>query len=596
MAPSYQNRVSDSAIRQELSRILQSPMFAQSDRLGRFLRYTVEHAISGKDEPLKEYVIGTEVYDRKPPYHPSQDSIVRTEARRLRSKLKEYYESEGKDDPIFIYFRPGTYVPVFRMKDSDASYQVVTGNIPEDLFLDGTGVPIAVIPFLDVSGHPLSRKYARGVTDELVHELMQSAGCRVVSASSIAQLEAQASDVPALARKLGVQVVFEGTVREEGNRVRVTARIVNADGFQLWSQRFDAEANSTNLFTVQEQFASALVSRVRPQQSIVRAAEAAAGPVIFSVYPTILKGEALLEEGTTADVQSALARFRDVTLIAPGYARPYTGIAQCHIWTAIHGAPQSAELVARARAAAERALEIDPEMIEAHAAIGCVQALEWNWKDAEASFQRALELGSNPTSNRQFSMFLTMLGRFDEAWLYLETAQQIDPFSYLQKVACARFFYLSRRFEEAFEYFSEPPRYGAVPQEVQLYLALIHARLGRYDEARKLALQVQRIAGAQPALRSFIAELFALSQDQSTAEAIANQSGLRAKNALLSKYRQALLASALNDQESAISLLQESFTEKEAELPLLAVDPRFDSIRENPQFRKLVENIRADAD
>ncbi len=596
MAPSYQNRVSDSAIRQELSRILQSPMFAQSDRLGRFLRYTVEHAISGKDEPLKEYVIGTEVYDRKPPYHPSQDSIVRTEARRLRSKLKEYYESEGKDDPIFIYFRPGTYVPVFRMKDSDASYQVVTGNIPEDLFLDGTGVPIAVIPFLDVSGHPLSRKYARGVTDELVHELMQSAGCRVVSASSIAQLEAQASDVPALARKLGVQVVFEGTVREEGTRVRVTARIVNADGFQLWSQRFDAEANSTNLFTVQEQFASALVSRVRPQQSIVRAAEAAAGPVIFSVYPTILKGEALLEEGTTADVQSALARFRDVTMIAPGYARPYTGIAQCHIWTAIHGAPQSAELVARARAAAERALEIDPEMIEAHAAMGCVQALEWNWKDAEASFQRALELGSNPTSNRQFSMFLTMLGRFDEAWLYLETAQQIDPFSYLQKVACARFFYLSRRFEEAFEYFSEPPRYGAVPQEVQLYLALIHARLGRYDEARKLALQVQRIAGAQPALRSFIAELFALSQDQSTAEAIANQSGLRAKNALLSKYRQALLASALNDQESAISLLQESFTEKEAELPLLAVDPRFDSIRENPQFRKLVENIRADAD
>src|ERR1700733_4587190 len=96
--------VSEQAVREELDRLLQSPIFAQSDRLGRFLRFTVEHAIGGTQDALKEYLIGAEVYDRKPPYHPSQDSIVRTEARRLRSKLKEYYEGEGKADPIFIYF------------------------------------------------------------------------------------------------------------------------------------------------------------------------------------------------------------------------------------------------------------------------------------------------------------------------------------------------------------------------------------------------------------------------------------------------------------------------------------------------------------
>jgi hypothetical protein len=107
---------SEDLIRAELARVLESPIFAQSERLGRFLRFAVEHAISGSEDGLKEYVIGTEVYDRKPPYHPSQDSIVRTEARRLRTKLKEYYESEGKDNPIFIYFRPGSYIPVFRPK------------------------------------------------------------------------------------------------------------------------------------------------------------------------------------------------------------------------------------------------------------------------------------------------------------------------------------------------------------------------------------------------------------------------------------------------------------------------------------------------
>ena len=122
MNETKQLALSKEAIRDELTLVLQSPLFAQSDRLSRFLQFAVEHALSGTQDVLKEYVIGVEVYDRRPPYHPSQDSIVRTEARRLRSKLKEYYESEGKDDPIFIYFRPGSYVPVFRSKvalDSD---------------------------------------------------------------------------------------------------------------------------------------------------------------------------------------------------------------------------------------------------------------------------------------------------------------------------------------------------------------------------------------------------------------------------------------------------------------------------------------------
>ena len=144
--------VSEQAVREELDRLLQSPIFAQSDRLGRFLRFTVEHAIAGTQDLLKEYLIGAEVYDRKPPYHPSQDSIVRTEARRLRTKLKEYYEGEGKDDPIFIYFRPGSYVPVFRSRGNLDSHPPASVTVKDGLFMRGNGSPIAVIPFVDMSG------------------------------------------------------------------------------------------------------------------------------------------------------------------------------------------------------------------------------------------------------------------------------------------------------------------------------------------------------------------------------------------------------------------------------------------------------------
>jgi hypothetical protein len=108
--PRSEVKIADETIREELSRMLESPIFVQSDRLARFLRFTVETTLAGQGEALKEYLIGTEVYDRKPPYHPGVDSIIRSEARRLRSKLREYYESVGRNDPIFIYYRPGSYV------------------------------------------------------------------------------------------------------------------------------------------------------------------------------------------------------------------------------------------------------------------------------------------------------------------------------------------------------------------------------------------------------------------------------------------------------------------------------------------------------
>src|SRR5580698_2421290 len=116
--------IAQEAIRDELSRILGSSIFVQSGRLCRFLRYTVETTLAGGAESLKEYSIGTEVYERKPPYHPSTDSIVRSEARRLRNKLRQYYESAGKDDSVFIYYRTGSYVPAFRCNRADQRTQL----------------------------------------------------------------------------------------------------------------------------------------------------------------------------------------------------------------------------------------------------------------------------------------------------------------------------------------------------------------------------------------------------------------------------------------------------------------------------------------
>jgi TolB-like protein len=240
-------------------------MFVQSDRLGRFLRFTVEKTLAGDGETLKEYLIGTEVYSRPTSYRPGEDSIVRGEARRLRSKLKEYYESTGNCDPVVICYRPGSYVPVFRGQHRRGVNVTATALGSGERFTAGCGIRIAVLPFLDASGGASSGAYAQLITDELIHELVRTDGVRVTAASSVTPLIAKAMNVRSLARKLNVQIVFEGTVRQDKNLLHITSRVVDpTDGFQIWSERIETEPDLQGLSTVSERIASSLVSRIRP--------------------------------------------------------------------------------------------------------------------------------------------------------------------------------------------------------------------------------------------------------------------------------------------------------------------------------------------
>ncbi len=583
--------ISEEAIRDELARILKSSMFVQSDRLGRFLRFTVETTLAGEAEMLKEYLIGTEVYERKPSYNPSEDSIVRSEARRLRRKLKEYYESVGKDDSIFIYYRPGSYIPVFRLQYSQDSNGAEKKAGLDELFVEGRGVRIAVLPFVDASHGDLSSAYARIITDELIHELARTDGLRVTAASSVAPLITQDMDLPSLARKLDVQIVFEGTVHEDNNQLRITSRVVSADGFQIWSERFETEPDPQGLFKVPERIVSALISRIRPELSLIRKQRASAGASMLAVYPLVLAAEALLDEGTLADTQLALSKFQEVTEIEPNYARPVCGIALCYCVMALPGMPNSALAVSRAKQAAQRAAKLDPQMILVPACTAFALALAWKWDSAEECFQQALGLGVNAGSYRQYALFLAALGRFDEAWNYLQEAHQIDPFSYRQKVVYTRLLHLSRDYDKRVKRVSEQLVYGPLPIESEIYRAMMLISLDRRDEAKQLARSLVGKAGAQPVLMSAIAEVLARCGQTAGADRIASDYNLFSANSPISKFRQALLSLALENSEKTMSLLSTACEEREAELIWLAHDPRLDMIREDRRFGPLLAQV-----
>ena len=175
-----EGEIDQEAIREQLSCILESSIFVQSDRLGRFLRYTVETALAGGADTLKEYVIGTEVYERKPPYHPSTDSIVRSEARRLRSKVKEYYDSIGRNDPVLIHYRIGSYVPAFRRRHKQEGGALATDRALRELLTEG--------------------------------------------------MVAKALEVPSTAREINLQIVFEGTVRVLPSRTELPGPMESTSG------------------------------------------------------------------------------------------------------------------------------------------------------------------------------------------------------------------------------------------------------------------------------------------------------------------------------------------------------------------------------
>ena len=221
--PGSEDQLSEDLIREELSRILESSLFAQSDRLGRFLRFTVETTLAGDADTLKEYLIGTEVYERNSSYHPSEDSIVRSEARRLRSKLKEYYDSIGKSDPVHIYYRPGSYVPAFQPRPSEGAKHTLTNAEPGELSIriwrnvptdEYNGVQIEVQA--RVTNHQAGNEETASNAFDLFHRLASLAAKDATRLElHLATEETVSADVPK-----PIQIKSRSTRTAEGRTVR----------------------------------------------------------------------------------------------------------------------------------------------------------------------------------------------------------------------------------------------------------------------------------------------------------------------------------------------------------------------------------------
>ncbi|MCU0247592.1 MAG: tetratricopeptide repeat protein, partial [Bryobacter sp.] len=458
------------AIREALERLVKSKTLASSKRLVRFLRFAVEQTLAGNADLLKEYTIGVEVYDRRESYDPRIDSIVRVEARRLRAKLKRYYETEGKLESIRITLEEGGYVPQFGPHREEVPKTAVKS--------------IAVLPFQARTPDPEAEIFADGITEELIHSLTRTRDLNVVARTSAFQFKGKNYDIREVGEKLSVNYVLEGSLRKAGDKIRVSVQLIGvADGYQLWSQSFDRQWS--DVFALEEEIARTIADKLRLALSISRRT-ASALPSIADLesYTLYLKGRFYWNKKTAEGFAKAIECFEQAIAANPLDARAYTGLADCYISMSYWGSLATREGLAKGRAYTLKALEFDPDSVEALTTRAAQLAFfEWQWSEAEALFERAIRGARYATAHHWYAGLLTARGRFTDAISQMQRALRLDPLNLDINTSLGMIYSAAREYERAVGQYRKTIELDRHYCDVWTELGITSTRLRRFDDA-----------------------------------------------------------------------------------------------------------------
>jgi TolB-like protein/tetratricopeptide (TPR) repeat protein len=523
----------DADIRRELERVLASSLFERSVRLSRLLRFVVEKQLSGYGDELKETILAVEVFGRSPDYNPRRDAIVRTEAGRLRGRLSEYYLGDGARDPIMIEVPKGGYVPSFRRIETAppevtepalapagsrvplvaviAIAVVAITGLTWWMIHRNTRISIAVLPFENLSHDPAEDYLADGLSDELIRTLSTFTGVAPRSRTSSFALKGKSRSAREAGAELGVDYLVEGSVLRSGEQLRVDAQLVRVpDDAPVWSGKF--ERRNSDVFTIQDEIARAIVNNLPVRLGPSRKRR----EINPEAYDAYLRAQALVTGEGLPAYERSVSLYEAAIDKDPTFAAAWAGEAE--VYMALSGTfPRLTEQKSRLekmRAAAVRAIQLDPLSPEANDAAASVYARDGKWQESERSFRRAIELNPNSSTTRgDFAMYLLMpLGRFDEAIRELRIAERSDPLSAEVQDFIAFGFMLERRYGEAASHCANLPAdyrgrpeclgrallaQGRTTEAIQVlaelccrgnrgYLGYAYARAGDTAEARKL--------------------------------------------------------------------------------------------------------------
>ncbi|MDP1659631.1 MAG: hypothetical protein Q8L73_09820 [Methylotenera sp.] len=487
-----------------LAKILSSPMFAKAERQQRFLSYIMAETLEGRAEKLKGYTIGVEVFDRESSFDPAIDAIVRVEAARLRSKLREYYDGEGCADPVRFELPKGNYAVHIEWREV-ASTQDHSTNATSHPQLIKDKPSLAILPFVNMSSDPEQEYFADGITDSLIMEVSRLSGLFVISRQSSFIYKSKVKRAEEIGLELGVGHLLEGSVQRSGEWVRISAKLIDTvSGVHVWAERYDRELK--DIFALQDD----VTRRIAAVLQVKLASDEAErfsheGTLNLKGHDTLLRGLERFWGYSRESVEAARVHFEDAVQFAPSYAAAHAWLARSLAFQWIFLWDPRDETLERAFEHARAAVDLDPQHPLAYSVLGWVQAWRRQGEAAIAAGRRAVALDPNNADAYLFlAMTLVMSNRGAEALRYIETGMRLNPHpsAFYQFVLGLSHFVLED-YDEAIAAFRRGIEVTDVFISNHVWLCVAYTLLDHEDEARIQREKVLALTnGRKPPIQS----------------------------------------------------------------------------------------------
>jgi eukaryotic-like serine/threonine-protein kinase len=452
---------------------------------------------------------------------------------------------------------------------------------------------VAVLPF-DNSAANLDTEYlSDGITESIINSLSQLSQLRVMARSTVFAYKGHKVDPRKIGTDLNVRAVVTGKILQRGETLIIAAELVNArDGSQLWGKQYNR--NLSDIFTVQEEIAREISESLRLRLSGKQKERLSRRYTENSeAYQLYLKGRYFWNKRSVESLTKGVEYFRQAVEKDPNYAPAYAGLADSYIILGNYRCLSPEEAHTRARDAAANALEIDEELAEAHAALAHVrQRYDWDWPGAEREFKRAVDLNpSYAPAHQWYAIYLSSVGRHDEAIDEIKLAQRLDPLSLIINSGAGWIFYMARRQDQAIEQCLRTLDLDPNFVSARVCLGQSYVQKGMYKEAIA-ELQKARLLAENPIVTSVLGYAYAASgQREEARKALDDSNGLSKWRRYTSSYDRAIVYAGLGDRDKAFELLQRAYEDRDSYMIWLKVEPILDKLRSDPRFADLERRV-----
>jgi serine/threonine-protein kinase len=451
---------------------------------------------------------------------------------------------------------------------------------------------IAVLPFANSSKDPESEYLSDGITEGIINKVSQLPKLKVMARSTVFRYKGRDVDAQTVGRELRVRAVLSGRLQHIGDRIIIGVELVDSlDGAQLWGETYNRRL--ADLVELQEEvsreIADRLSIRLTGDEKKKLKKKSTENSEAYQLY---LKGRYQWNKRTEDGLKRGIALFNEAIENDPSFASAYAGLADSYVTLATNIPLPPRETMPKAKAAAERAIEIDDGLAEAWSSLASVQWwFEWNWEAAEQSYKRAIAQNPNyATAHDGYAMLLCARGRFDEAIEQINRAGDLDPLSRIIAVHSGWPFYFARDYESAIRRFRKALELDEhfIPAHGWLGMAL--GQQHRYREALEAfqrALDVDRI----PILLAMLGHTHAIAGNREQAEEVLTVLDYESRSRYISPYDIAVIHAGLGDHDAALAKLRDAFEDRSAWMVFMEVDPRLDVLRDDVSFQKLVDRF-----